>query len=643
MQSKFLLPHIDTSFWQKAFYLKLDTLKLSEEPQEIFGTIRNSKFDDAHVPLSLDRESFAEKKFETIFVSYHEAQLKGLLVMLNKEKDFAEWIKNPELLAKHIESVPREKYFFVILLFTDHKTFNLRFSFFQFGLKGKYKDFLSGAQYEDMKFGANLDLIEKSNGIVFSDEEGKLFLNDSVISEKFICPFSLLHAKLHHPGAKRIIFPRNPVSLKKDNLEVSGRVLHLELKQEIGSVEFEPKQTIEDRQLNLKSFLSVDELVKDQSRLNLKLMKWRLEPKLDLEMLFKLKVLILGSGTLGCNLGRALSAYGVSHFTFLDYGRVSMSNLARQSLFVVENINQEGVGLPKAEAAKLMMKRIIPTLEVEAVNLRVPMPGHFIGEADIEPIYQDLLKLEELIRSHDLVFNVFDTREARYFPTVISALFNVQCVSIGIGYDSFVNVIHGRSEALSKKIQSSLESPQEETQKEESKPEEKILAEEIKKVSLEEEDKKEKKGLDDSSANLTLENYGCFFCSDYLPPSDTMSNRTLDQMCTVSRPGISMIAVGSCVESVINCLHQGEIGPSPHFFRGTFGSAFNVNDFTSSRFESCIACSEKVLRDYLRDRKEFLVTMLNNPTAIKNITGFSETNEDDPDMDEVIILDDFTD
>ena len=40
-------------------------------------------------------------------------------------------------------------------------------------------------------------------------------------------------------------------------------------------------------------------------------MKWRLEPLLNLKKLSKIKVLMLGCGTLGCNLSRLLLGYGI--------------------------------------------------------------------------------------------------------------------------------------------------------------------------------------------------------------------------------------------------------------------------------------------------------------------------------------------
>ena len=195
--------------------------------------------------------------------------------------------------------------------------------------------------------------------------------------------------------------------------------------------------------LDLKSFLSQEKLIEEQSNLNIKLMKWRLEPDLQLKTIQKLRILLVGSGTLGCNMGRLLSAWGISQISFIDYGKVSYSNLTRQSLFTLNDFNKEGEGLGKAEACVKNLKLIAPNIKTTAYSFKIPMPGHFCTESQLEDEYENLLRFEELVKSHDVVYNILDTREARYFPTLFAAIHNKLCLSVGLGYDNFVIVKHG--------------------------------------------------------------------------------------------------------------------------------------------------------------------------------------------------------
>lgn len=143
--------------------------------------------------------------------------------------------------------------------------------------------------------------------------------------------------------------------------------------------------------------------------LNLKLMKWRLQPEIDLEVVKNQKVLLLGSGTLGCNVSRALIGWGCRFITFVDNGTVSFSNPVRQSLFTFQDSVEKK---HKAKAAADAIKLIAPMVTAEAVDLSIPMPGHYI---DPEEMIKSVDHLEQLILKHDAIFLLMDTRESRLF------------------------------------------------------------------------------------------------------------------------------------------------------------------------------------------------------------------------------------
>ena len=66
------------------------------------------------------------------------------------------------------------------------------------------------------------------------------------------------------------------------------------------------KNLMQPRQVDMSSTMNSEKLAESAVGLNLKLMKWRIAPDIDLQIIKKQKCLLLGSGTLGCNVARCL-------------------------------------------------------------------------------------------------------------------------------------------------------------------------------------------------------------------------------------------------------------------------------------------------------------------------------------------------
>ena len=130
------------------------------------------------------------------------------------------------------------------------------------------------------------------------------------------------------------------------------------------------------KELDLKSFMDDKELAREAVDLNIKLMKWRLLPNLDIEKIKSKKCLLFGAGTLGCQLSRNLIAWGIKNITFIDYSKVSYSNPVRQTLYDFEDT--KGGGKPKAETAAQKLMQIYPEINARGYSLKIPMPGHYV-------------------------------------------------------------------------------------------------------------------------------------------------------------------------------------------------------------------------------------------------------------------------
>lgn len=47
------------------------------------------------------------------------------------------------------------------------------------------------------------------------------------------------------------------------------------------------------------------------------------------------------------------------------------------------------------------------------------MPGHSVGESLMEQTIQNVTELTNLIKNHDVIFILMDSRESRWLPTLL--------------------------------------------------------------------------------------------------------------------------------------------------------------------------------------------------------------------------------
>ncbi|KAI8534585.1 hypothetical protein RHMOL_Rhmol10G0102100 [Rhododendron molle] len=367
------------------------------------------------------------------------------------------------------------------------------------------------------------------------------------------------------------------------------------------------------RCISLAQSMDPKRLAISAADLNLKLMRWRALPSLNLNILSATKCLLLGAGTLGCQVARLLMAWGVRKITLLDSGKVAMSNPPRQSLYTLEDCLNGGEF--KAIAAVKSLERIFPAVEAEGVVMGIPMPGHPVPSQEEDSVLQDCRRLQVLIDSHDAIFLLTDTRESRWLPTLLCANSNKIAITAALGFDSFLVMRHG-SGPISTVTDFEAQDMR-------------TLAAKMGNFSLIDGDKEQR--------------LGCYFCNDVVAPIDSTANRTLDQQCTVTRPGLAPIASALAVELLVGILHhphricakaefanstdsgsiEQPLGILPHQVRGSL-SQFSQMTLVGHASNSCTACCTAVVLEYRKRGMDFVLQAINHPTYLEDLTGLTE-------------------
>ncbi|KAI8647244.1 putative autophagy ubiquitin-activating enzyme ApgG [Parasitella parasitica] len=609
---------VDASFWQSLVEKKLNVLKLSSESQVIHGyythvtTAMNEKNETINIPSRFHIPAEGLEEESHIKIGYYGC--KGTLVNTNTVEEFRTIDKN-QLFQQVTEKIqnavqtgqalrdPNELASFLLLTFADLKKYKF-YHWFGFPALMPTQPWILLHKQDAI----GMDLMEsiksmKNNWPFFTIKNNQHVLPLSEFDSKdciigFIDPatsadgpgwplrnllylvytvfklqkVSVLCWRPHQIDSSFIIEVQLPETASYDGLKSVGWERNVQGK-------------LGPRMADLGPLMDPTRLADTSVDLNLKLMRWRLMPDLDLEKIKHTKCLLLGAGTLGCYVARCLIGWGVRHISFVDNGKVSFSNPVRQALYQFED-SLHG-GSVKAKAAAKSLKTIQPTVVSEGYDLSIPMPGHHAQTSD-ERLAQDIDILSGLVSDHDVVFLLTDSRESRWFPTLLATKYNKIVINSALGFDTYLVMRHG---ARQQKHQQ--------------------------------------------------EELGCYFCNDIVAPTDSLRDRTLDQQCTVTRPGLAAIAGALAVELMVSLLQHPDginakadtssnqtqslgsiLGLLPHQIRGFLGQFSNML-IAGQAYEKCTACSEKILKAYNEDHLSFVKQVLKDPLYLEEITGLA--------------------
>ncbi|QLG73001.1 hypothetical protein HG535_0E00850 [Zygotorulaspora mrakii] len=588
---------LDTSFFQELSRLKLDVLKLDSKGQKLYSSLDWSSASKTckSVQLFLNKLSFDPSGLR----ANSGAPVSGMIYNFNVFDEFKNLDKNKflkdkgrEIFESGIKDINTCIGYYIIS-YADLKKY--RYYYWvcipSFQSKEQIIENLGQHEVEDSSIYQDWFRDNADQWVCLENSDGEVVEYSKVVSQN--CKALIVRDCCRLDGipsafAKNVltVFQHdNPSRRELDALFIrpddTSFKLKIGLKKIVNSEnkglqvngwEKNLQGKLGPRAIDLSSLIDPLKVADQSVDLNLKLMKWRIVPDIDLDIVKKAKVLLLGAGTLGCYVSRTLMAWGVRKITLVDNGTVSYSNPVRQPLFQFDD-----VGKPKAQAAADALRRVFPLMDVGAVHLSVPMIGHPVTNEEAE--YHDYKKLRDLYSQHDAVFLLMDSRETRWLPTVLGNVQNKTVINAALGFDSYLVMRHGNHYG---KGQNRL---------------------------------------------------GCYFCNDVYAPKDSLTDRTLDEMCTVTRPGVALMAASQAVELFVSILQSGKqggsnvLGETPHQIRG-FLNNFSTLKVETPAYNHCSACSGQVVSTCRELGWKFVKSALNDYKYIEDLSGLTAVQQE---------------
>lgn len=669
---------VDSSFFQQLSDLKLNKYKLDTSSQELLAYYSVKTFArNQHPIVNLTGFSFdtSEDDFAKTLPKQSALFVPGYLNNVNTKEEFQRVNKNDFLnqagqriysafKSNEILENPSVLSSFSLLSFSDLKKFHF---YYWFAFPSLYTEWLvntnkpvSKDEQADLTTNVQAWLdnpavkATKKNFFLLDALNNPLPLSEIVIDDKrnnstrvgiidsstygsspawYLRNYLTLLLYYGYTDIEVLVYRFNGTSFWL-NVTASEKSINLNIKKNLPQVtgwEKTSNGTLHPKFADLQSLLSPTSLAEQAVDLNLKLMKWRIIPQIELDPIKDSKCLLLGAGTLGSYVARALLGWGVRNITFVDNGRVSFSNPVRQSLYTYEDCLDGGA--IKATAAAESLQKIFPNVNAKGYNLEIPMIGHSVKDYVQEKKNYEIL--EKLIDEHDVIYLLMDSRETRWLPTVLGNIKHKIVLNAALGFDSYLVMRHGCLSPTSN------------------------LQNGYNEIENDHENENQKKTEDQNENNNIDNRLGCYFCNDVFAPSDSLTDRTLDQMCTVTRPGVALIASSLVVELMVSILQHPRrqyaeavsstataksdntnsssdnrnekddtiLGELPHQIRG-FLHNFNNIKLRAPNYKYCSACSIPVLQACKTNGWEFVVKALNDNKYVEELSGLTRVQQE---------------